>query len=676
MYIIADVEWVENDLHRKSPTQLSAVRVNENWEILEEFSTRIRPVDTTLYDWDHMAYTGGIPNDFITAPRCYDAFHSFAEWVFGDTVCLWSKPSAEIYTFVNKSILKAKELKSPIILNEYVSRFLRGEEVRRGSAYKLARARNISVPLIEHDSRNDVFAILHLLRGISFPYEALMFSSSEVKAKAMSPGAAKLDYLYDINAELLHKNGCELISEETALLGFGTLSTPIKKKHKACSCVKEELRQAKRARVIDEINRTQYTFMYAEKGKVFHRYNCGLLHNADHVLGTVKYDTIAKKGLRPCRVCSPSPEDPCRPCGYMPSKDPRFETEFLGSGSESIKTSDIGRAWVGDTPEICRSELLKQDKNDLLTLSQEEYVFFVASGYQNFHRRTCPRLEGRIGIRGFKSYAQALKAGLSPCKTCKPTRNTGMSRTNKKSEALSEMRLQSVTEKQKNEKKAPCEIPRYSLKQSELAAVLRLEQAQKERNTAPNRADMTEQEKADFYTLTQPRFAFFAAKGYQAFHTRNCHRLMGRCDIRGFDTFAHAKHAGYTPCKYCKPTSKYDMTLSIPIDNQIRASEKVEDLANACKQYGYPYLLKEDVFALETPVGKWKIYTKTHPVTVDHINVARDPLCTTYHQQHRIFLSMLDALNYINKHDTNLMESENSINVGLYLRRGRKWNEA
>ena len=46
-----------------------------------------------------------------------------------------------------------------------------------------------------------------------------------------------------------------MIPGDAEVLGFGTLSTPMKKKYKACSCVSEELRQAKRARVIDEINR-------------------------------------------------------------------------------------------------------------------------------------------------------------------------------------------------------------------------------------------------------------------------------------------------------------------------------------------------------------------------------------------------------------------------------------
>jgi hypothetical protein len=39
MYVIAGIEWVENYLYKKSPTQLSAVRVN-----------------SSFYDWNHVAW--------------------------------------------------------------------------------------------------------------------------------------------------------------------------------------------------------------------------------------------------------------------------------------------------------------------------------------------------------------------------------------------------------------------------------------------------------------------------------------------------------------------------------------------------------------------------------------------------------------------------------------------
>ena len=525
MYVIADIEWVENYLYKRSPTQLSAVRVDENWEIVEDFSTRIKPMNSSFYDWSHVAYTGGRPEDFIKAPHCYDAFQSFNKWVGDDTICWWYKPSAEFFALINKIVLKNETLKQPIILSEYMPGFFNGEGVCRGGSYKIARSRNIAVPSAEHDSWNDVMAILYLFRGVGFPQEALSSPPTKPEPKVQKPVLVELDYQYDVNAALLHKKGCPLIPEDAEVLGFGTLKTPLQKKYKACSCVSEELRQAKRARVIDEINRTHYTFIYTEKSKIFHRYDCGLLHNAEHVLGAVKYDTIAKKGLRPCLVCNPSPDDQYRPVMY----------------EQKVR--------IMSTPKMAK----------------------------------------------------------------------------------------------------------HGLKRSELTAVARQEQAQKERLEKLSRNDLTEQERDDLFTLTQPRFAFFVARGYQNFHTRNCSRLEGLREIRGFDTFAHATHAGYTPCKYCKPSKKQDIVASIPIGNKVRANETITDLHKICAKYGYEHRFFKGDFEVTTPVGKWKIHTDARPVTMEHMNLADKPQCETYHKQHRIFLSMIDALKYIHRHDSTLM---------------------
>lgn len=524
MYVIADVEWVQNQTNKQSPTQLSAVRVDENWEIVEDFSTYIKPMNPTFYDWKHVAYAGGKPDQFIHAPHCYDAFKSFNEWVGEDTLCWWYTPSAELHALINKIVLKTDKPQPPIILAEYMPGFFGGDGVCRGSAYKIARARNISVPATEHDSWNDVMAILYLFRGVEFPQKALLEPPTKPTPKVCATVATELEYQYDINAELLHKKGCDLLADDAEVLGFSTLATPLRKKYKACSCVKEELRQAKREKVIDEINRTQYTFMYAENGKVFHRYDCGLLHNADHVLGAVKYDTIAKKGLRPCKVCNPSPNDQYRPIVF----------------------------------------------------------------------------EQKVKIMTTRKMAK------------------------------------------------------HGLKRSEITAVTRLEQAQKEREAALKREDMTEQERNDIFTLTQPRFAFFVAKGYQNFHTRKCSRLVGLSDIRGFATYSHAVHEGYTPCKYCKPSKKQDIIVSIPIGNKVRANETIGDLHKLCGRYGYEHRFYKGDFEVTTPAGKWKIHTDARPVTVEHMNLAQNPSCETYHKQHRIFLSMLDALQYIHRHDSEL----------------------
>lgn len=533
MYIIADVEWVQNKENKQSPTQLSAVRVDNEWNIVDEFSSYIRPLDASFHDWKHVAYAGGKPDDFLYARNCHNVFTSFNNWVGEDTICWWYIPSRDLHAFINKIVLKIKSTKPSKILSEYMLGFLDGQGYVKGSAYKLARARNIEVPELEHDSRNDVIAIVNLLRGVGFPQEALLEPPIKPEPKFNHPKSDMLEYQYDVTHALLHKKGCPNIPEGVDMLGFSTLQGAVRRGYKACACVREELRLAKREKVLDEISRSQYTFMYAEHGSIFHRRDCGLLHNAYHVLGTIKYDTIIKKGLRPCKVCNPSPEDEYRP-------------------------------------------LLIQQR-------------------------------------------------IATMKTPK--------------------------------------LAKRSLTRSEMTAMTRLEQSQKERYSGVLHTEMTKQEKDDLFTLTQPGYGFFAARGYQNFHTRNCNRLVGKSNIRGFDTFSHACRAGYTPCKYCKPNEKQNIVVSNPIDNKVRTDETIEDLSVLCEQYGYAHRYHKGNFELETAVGKWIIHTGDRPVTVEHINLAKKPDCEMYHKQHRIFLSMLDALRYIHRHDSEL-KGDSEENAG------------
>ena len=94
---------------------------------------------------------------------------------------------------------------------------------------------------------------------------------------------------------------------------------------------------------------------------------------------------------------------------------------------------------------------------------------------------------------------------------------------------------------------------------------------------------------------------------------------------------------------------------SIPITNQVRLDETIDDLNKLCDRYGYGHRINNEDFEVVTPVGKWKIHTDVRPVTMEHINLLKNPGCEVYHDQHRIFLSMIDALEYIYKHDSKIL---------------------
>ncbi len=544
MYVIADVEWAQNKANKNSPTQLFAFRVDSQWKIIDEFSAFIRPLDDTFHDWNHMAYTGGTPEDFINAHSCYNVFQSFNKWVGEDIICWWSRPSHNMHCFVNKYILKTSPPGNPVILSEYMPGFLSGNSKKIANAYKLAKAQGIAAPLPEHYARNDIKTIVNLLTGIRFPQENLLKppvsppssrptaalaakGGGNLLAPPVNPpitGSQALDYKYDSTNNIFHRSYCTLIPEGAEIVMCATLKGAIKNNYKPCECVKDELRLARREKITDEIQRSQYTFIYTEKSCVFHRYDCKLVYNSNHILGTVKYENIIKKGLRPCKVCKPSENDEYRP------------------------------------------SVIQQKLNAIRT------------------------------------------------------------------------------------KKAA----RFSIGKFEKNAIKRHKQSQNERYSNIQN-DMTKQEKEDLYTLTQPRFAFFAAKGYENFHTRNCRRLQGKSHIEGFDTFSRARKAGYTPCKTCKPTSKQDILVSIPINNKIRPFETIEKLTELCTTHGYEYNISKNRLELTTPVGKWIINLSERPVTIEHINLVKTPDCQVYHRQPRIFLSLTDAFNYIHRHDTSLL---------------------
>ncbi len=531
MYIIADIEWVENQSGRVSPTQISAARVDGQWNEVEQYTSYIKPQDSTFHSWEHVAYMGGKVSDFLEARACCTVLEEFREWVGEDTVCWWFPTSAEIYARINKALLGVRETSKPILLSEYILGALHDQKCVRGTPYKLARARDIDVPRVEHNSRNDVIAVLNLLKGVSFPQKALLSPPVKPSPHGQTPNGKRFKYQYEVSAALLHKGGCPLLPENVEVLGYDDLTEPVRKKYKPCICIKTELHLAKLASEADEKKERRYTYVYIESDSAFHQKGCSLLHGASHVLGAVKYETLLAKGLHPCKVC-------------------------------------------------------------------------------------CPSFDGR------------------PRMACEEKK----------------------TEKAKKAKGAAVGHTR-----TEKTALKRLKESQKERFSGALDANMTKQEKNDLFTLTQPRYGFFAVKGYRSFHMRSCSRLTGKSDIKGFDTFSHAKRAGYTPCKYCKPTQKHDVLVSIPITSKLRGGESVADLITLCGWYGYKHRYAKGELAVETPVGKWIVHTDARPVALDHINLVKTPGCKTYHKQHRIFLSMTDAMTYIHKHDSALLHDDGDV---------------
>lgn len=526
MIVLMDLEWVENGMGHCSPTQVAARRVDSAWNTVDDFYARMRPRDKAFHQWNHVAYSGGTPEDFLYAKSGFSVLSNLRAWLRPDDIlCWWFGEAREVFQKINALVLKEKATQQSRLLNDYVVRFLAGKKPGGGNPYKLAAAYNIPTPSPMHDSRNDIEVMQAVLQGIHFPQSEIYVPLQ----KAVKGPSICLDdhpYQYEAETGLIHKRGCAHICDGATLNGFATLKSSLKHGYKPCPyCVEADYRTARRERNKDIIKRANFNFVYTPSSQAFHRYDCPLVLPATDIVGSVYYKKCADTGRRPCKFCHPTQSDELRPIRNQPPK-----------------------------------------------------------------RQSDP------------------------------------------------VERQSPPKKQKE-------------------AYKRLRQAQEERRSSLSVEGLTETEKEDIFTLTMTRYGFWAGAGYQNFHLRNCPKLKGLTNIRGFSRYQDAVHAGFTPCKWCKPTSKNDVVYSIPIKSQRRKDESVDDLVALCKQYEYSYEKNKTYFTILTPVGRWRIHLTTMPIALDHLNLTNTPDNPyLYHRQPKMFLSLLDAFQYIHRHDQKLQE--------------------
>lgn len=308
------------------------------------------------------------------------------------------------------------------------------------------------------------------------------------------------------------------------------------------------------------------------------------------------------------------------------------------SGFASFKPCFNGKA----RPCPCLAEeyrSAKRNRNQSI-IDRSQYNFVYVKTSPVFHRKSCSCILSANSIMGSVFYDACAKTGRRPCKLCKP----------------SALELVKIPEKIYAPVKPSRGPFQKNLPNPEQRAIQRLKQSQEERRNAPLDS-MTGQERVDLLTLTQPGYAFWAAAGYQTFHRRDCRKLKGLSNLKGFSRFRDATCAGYTPCKLCKPTKKQDMIYSIPITSQKRQDESVQDLVALCEENQFTYSREAGYFTIRTPLGRWRIHLKCNPIAVDHINLTTTPdNPLLYHRQPRLFLSLADTFAYIKRHDRKLLD--------------------
>ena len=271
--------------------------------------------------------------------------------------------------------------------------------------------------------------------------------------------------------------------------------------------------------------------------------------------------------------------------------------------------------------------ILLRERNKCI-VDREKFNFIFTPKSDVFHSTDCGAILAAREIKGSYYYQSCLLTGRRPCKLCNPM------------DSISVVHEGSVSSE---------EILRI---RAEERAIKRHKQALIDRTALENNIYLPLDKKEDLYTLSTSSFTFFASKGYETFHLRNCKKITNLQNLEGFSTYENACRAGYKPCRYCKPTTRHNNILSLPIYSTERDDESKIELREFCKMNGFTYMENCEYVYVETSVGIWRMNITKKPYHLEHINLNKTPdNREIFHQQPKLFLSMIDALYYIKRHD-------------------------
>lgn len=449
MLILLDMEWIENRMHYFCPTQISAMRVDEKWNCIDRFDALVKPFDKSCQRWEHIAYSGASPEQFLMADAGTLVFLKLFRWLHEDDVlCWWGEQPALVFKNVIGNLLHRNVDHPMRVIYPAWEKEINDDHLKVGSPYRLALDRHIDVPRVEHSSANDVETIRALLnvthispdtiRG-SFisPTATIKMQADFRRAREFSqniisdPSQFKL--FYDDKKKLLHKTGCPEADDVTDMQGFLTYKSCIQKGLMPCRCCRDEY-WSENLRLSQEIIRKcRFNYIYDWKRPAFHRKTC--VH-ARRILfmdlrGGIYYDNCIENGFQPCKWCKPSIKQQIDPPHiYQQQKHNDFRKDHYES--EWTATRKLTRdekvamrrhaaakkermTFAGDKRTKTKTEL-----RDEFILTQTGFAFWSAVGYQNFHLRNCVKLEHVSDLRGYARFRDAIRAGLTPCRECRP----------------------------------------------------------------------------------------------------------------------------------------------------------------------------------------------------------------------------------------------------------------
>lgn len=633
MYVLMDLEWFESETGTLCPTQIAALRINSQWKTASTFYERMCPPEGVSVPWDHVSFANEPHENYLYAPSAHTIFEELSHWLRPDDVlCWWKEYPPRVFDVLAKHFLGRAFPQARRILHPYFIFYAKAGFHTDGNMYLLAKERDLTLYLPEHCALHDVKVMRQLMQNLN---QSVSILSAPPKFKASAASSlnrlgSQFPYWYDPDANTVHMLAECATAHNPHRVGVKKISVCLLNQYKPCPiCCGENWRKAVYAYNRDNMDRRNCSYFFLKGAAVFHRGNCSkILYAGRPFEAAGHYNTCLRKGYRPCKICKPIPDlSPAASCAFPYPKKP-----------------------------LCSQYAHRAVPKSL------EFSFLAGLGLQTFHLPHCQRLKGVRHIQGFFSYQDAIGAGLLPCRECKPSPLNDNVVPSLYPSDLSPAPASTALSSKETE--SPVSFPgsgsassvptNRTLSKTEKRAIRRYLEATAERATISTES-LSSLRQADAKALTSSEYVFWAAKGYANFHLRSCKRLAKLSCLRGFSTFEQAIRAGYQPCRECRPATKYDLPI-VMSSTTTKKNESPESILALCCKMGLEHTYEDPLLHLHTPKADWKIDIRMCPLVIKH----KPNGASAFHTQHKMFLSVTDALKYICKHDSVKKPAENA----------------
>ncbi len=328
MYWIIDIEWVDKD-KSISITQIAAMCIDTEMNIVDTKYLRIRPNKATESDWFHPAFSGGTREQFLHAPSWDEARKTIRTWFKEGDVLIWWHPEP---LRVFRSVLLAEDFPNltMVAVHSRIKRSMANSNIKKGSPYQLAKSIGLNCPVEEHYSLNDVNVIYGLLTSLSINLGSLLekeialdYEEGKEASNASASGSTNAQkkkkhrrkssfdprstfaYVLDLHNQVFHRSDCGFLPIlADKLKGFATIKGCLKQGASPCFCC-----EAETLLYLQKTKSTKTALYYSTKssGKVVHHHSCSILKRieTDSQAYFMSIEEAHQAGFRWCELCNP-----------------------------------------------------------------------------------------------------------------------------------------------------------------------------------------------------------------------------------------------------------------------------------------------------------------------------------------------------------------------------------